>query len=75
MQNSARVTFSFGANVPSPLPEMIPAFANALMLSLAQETFEHTQLSIVDVLPKEEIEACQKIADDRGIYLKIRKFS
>ena len=26
-------------------------------------------------MTKEEIEACQKIADDRGIYLKIRKFS
>ena len=57
-----------------------PQFENAFpamldFASLAQETFEHTQLSIVDVLPKEEIEACQKIADDRGIYLKIRKFS
>ena len=42
---------------------------------LSKEAFEHTQLSIVDVLPKEEIEQCEKIADDRGIYLKIRKFS
>ena len=57
-----------------------PQFENAFpamleFASLAQEAFAHTQLSIVDVLPREEIEACQKIADDRGIYLKIRKFS
>ena len=57
-----------------------PQFENAFsamleFASLAQETFVHTQLSIVDVLPIEEIKACQKIADDRGIYLKIRKFS
>lgn len=42
--------------------------------SLARETFEYTQFSVVDVLSKEEINACQKIADDMGIYLKIRKF-
>ena len=57
-----------------------PQFENAYpalleFASLAKEAFEHTQLSIVDVLPEEEIKACQKIADDRGIYLKIRKFS
>lgn len=57
-----------------------PQFENAFpalldFASLAQKTFQHTQLSIVDVLPQDEIEACQKIADERGIYLKIRKFS
>ena len=57
-----------------------PQFENAYpalleFAELAQESFKHTQLSIVDVLSKEEIAACQKIADDRGIYLKIRKFS
>ena len=57
-----------------------PQFENAFpalleFASLAEEAFAHTQLSIVDVLPEEEIKACQKIADDRGIYLKIRKFS
>lgn len=57
-----------------------PQFENAFpalleFASLAQEAFAHTQLSIVDVLPEEEIKACQKIADERGIYLKIRKFS
>lgn len=43
--------------------------------SLANKTFSKTQLSIVDVLPKEDIETCQKIADSLGIFLKIRKFS
>lgn len=57
-----------------------PQFENAFpgmleFASLAQEAFKHTQLSIVDVLPEEEIQECQKIADERGIYLKIRKFS
>lgn len=57
-----------------------PQFENgfAAMLefaSLAKEAFAHTQLSIVDVLPPEEIEECQRIADERGIFLKIRKFS
>lgn len=57
-----------------------PQFENAFpalleFASLAQKTFKHTQLSIVDVLPQDEIDACQKIADERGIHLKIRKFS
>lgn len=29
--------------------------------------------SIVDVIPKEEIEACQKLADDMGIPLRVRE--
>ncbi len=41
----------------------------------SQAAFGHTQLTIVDVLSADEIAACQKIADDRGIYLKIRKYS
>lgn len=41
----------------------------------AKKYFEHTQFSIVDTIPEEDIKACQKIADDRGIYLKIRKYS
>lgn len=57
-----------------------PQFENAFpalleFASLAQASIPHTQLSIVDVLPQDEIEACQKIADERGIYLKIRTFS
>ncbi len=57
-----------------------PQFENAFpalldFASLSQKAFAHTQLSIVDVLPADEIAACQKIADDRGIYLKIRKYA
>ena len=57
-----------------------PQFENAFpeMLSfakLAKEAFSHTRLSIVDVLPADEIEACQRLADELGIYLRIRKYS
>lgn len=56
-----------------------PQFENAFpamldFASLSQAAFSHTQLSIVDVLPKEEIAQCQRIADERGIFLKIRKY-
>lgn len=34
-----------------------------------------TQLSVVDVLSKEAIETCQKIAEERGVFLKVRKFT
>ena len=57
-------------------PQFENAFPEMLVFAeLAKEAFAHTQLSIVDVLPKEEIEACQKLADERGIYLRIRKYS
>ena len=57
-----------------------PQFENAFpalleFASLAKKSIPHTQLSIVDVLPSDEIEACQKLADEHGIYLKIRKFA
>lgn len=56
-----------------------PQFENAFeaLLSFAEscnKVIPLTQLSIVDVLPKEDIEKCQKLADDRGIRLRIRKF-
>ena len=71
---------SISLNAPKYQEVTRPQFENAFpamleFASLAQEAFAHTQLSIVDVLPQEEIDACKKIADDRGIYLKIRKFS
>lgn len=81
----AKVVDSVSISLNAPTEEKYqkitrPAFENAFpalleFASLAQETFIHTQFSIVDVLPTEEIEACQKLADDRGIYLKIRKYS
>ncbi len=57
-----------------------PQFENAYeaMLDFAEECnakIPHTQLSIVDVLPAEDIAKCQAIADERGIYLKVRKYS
>lgn len=57
-----------------------PQFKNAYpalleFAALAKTAFSHTQLSIVDVLPPDDIAACQKIADDMGIYLKIRTHS
>lgn len=81
----AKVIDSVSISLNAPTAEKYqevtrPQFENAFpalleFASLAEEAFAHTQLSIVDVLPEEEIKACQKIADDRGIYLKIRKFS
>ncbi len=57
-----------------------PQFANAFpamleFAKLAKEAFGHTQLTVVDVLPKEDIEASRKLAEELGIYLRIRKFS
>lgn len=81
----AKVIDSVSISLNAPTAEKYqeitrPQFENAFpalleFASLAKEAFAHTQLSIVDVLPEDEIKACRKIADDRGIYLKIRKFS
>lgn len=76
-----RISISLNAPTAEKYQEVTrPQFENAFdamleFASLAKEAFEHTQLSIVDVLGKEDIQACQRIADARGIYLKIRKFS
>lgn len=81
----AKVIDSVSISLNAPTAEKYqevtrPQFENAFpamleFASLAKEVFAHTQLSIVDVLPPEEIEECQRIADERGIYLRIRKFS
>lgn len=57
-----------------------PSFDNAYeaMLDFAKECKEKiakTQLSIVDVLSEEEINTCKKIAEERGVYLKVRNFN
>ena len=76
-----KISISLNAPTAEKYQEVTrPQFENAFdamleFASLAKESFEHTQLSIVDVLPEEEIRECQRIADERGIYLKIRKFS
>ncbi len=81
----ARVIDSVSISLNAPTAEKYqavtrPQFANAYPAllefgSLARKAFRHTQLTVVDVLPADEIAACQKIADDRDICLKIRKYS
>lgn len=81
----AKVVDSVSISLNAPTAEKYqevtrPQFENAFpalldFARLAKDAFSHVQFSIVDVLPKEEIEACQRLADERGIYLKIRKFS
>jgi len=57
-------------------PQFEDAFLGLLEFAgEAAKTFSHAQLTIVDVLPEDEIEACRKLSEDLGIYLKIRKFS
>lgn len=56
-----------------------PQFENAYeaLLDFAEscnKVIPLTQLTIVDVLPEEDIKKCQEIADSRGIKLRIRKF-
>lgn len=75
------VSISLNAPTPEKYQEVTrPQFENAFPALLAfarkaKEAFTHTQLSIVDVLPQEEIEACQRLADENGIYLRIRKYA
>ena len=81
----AKVIDSVSVSLNAPTAEKYqevtrPQFENAFpalleFSELAKGAFEHVQFSIVDVLPEEEIKECQRIADERGIYLKIRKFS
>ena len=76
-----RVSISLNAPTAEKYQEVTrPQFENAFLGMLdfaekAKSVFEHTQFSIVDVLSKEDIEASQKLADEIGIYLRIRKFA
>lgn len=48
------------------------------MLDFAKECKKYTEnvaLSIVDVIPREEIDECQKLADSIGIKLRIRHYT
>ena len=57
-------------------PQLKNAFPALLEFAgLCKDTFSFTQFSIVDVLLDDEIKQCQKLADEIGIYLKIRKYS
>lgn len=81
----AKVVDSVSISLNAPTAEKYqevtrPQFENAFpemlqFASLAKKAFSHTQLTIVDVLPEEEIEASRKLAEELGIYLRIRKFS
>lgn len=81
----AQVVDSVSISLNAPTAEKYQAvtrlqFENAYpalleFAALSQAAFQHTQLSIVDVLPADEIAACRKIADERGICLKVRKYS
>lgn len=56
-------------------PQFEHAFEGLLEFAkLSKEAFSDTQLSVVDVLPIEDIEASQKLADELGIYLRIRPY-
>lgn len=57
-----------------------PCFENGFydMISFAKEAkkaFKEVKFSVVDVITKEEIEASQKLADELGIPLRVRKYS
>lgn len=57
-------------------PQFENAFSGLLEFAkLAKEAFSYTQLSIVDVLSQEDTAACKKIADEIGVYLRIREYS
>ena len=81
----AQVVDSVSISLNAPTAEKYqavtrPQFENAYpalleFAALSQAAFQHTQLSIVDVLPTDEIAACRKIADERGFCLKVRKYS
>lgn len=81
----AKVIDSVSISLNAPTAEKYqevtrPQFENAFpellkFAELAKDAFSHVQFSIVDVLPPEEIEESQKLADERGIYLRIRKFA
>ena len=56
-----------------------PMYENAFgdLLEFASECnkkIDKTSLSVVDVLSKEDIDKAKKLADDLGIYLRVRKF-
>ena len=81
----AKVIDSVSISLNAPTKEKYqevtrPQFENAFpalleFAKLSKEAFSFTQLSIVDVLPEDEIKQCKRIADDIGIYLRIRKYS
>ena len=57
-----------------------PSFEDAFEAMLAfagkaKEAIEQVQFSVVDVLSEEEIEASRQLAEEMGIFLRVRKYS
>lgn len=81
----SRVIDSVSISLNAPTAEKYqavtrPQFENAFeglldFAGKAKDAFSHAQLTIVDVLPEDEIAQCQRVADELGICLRIRKFS
>lgn len=81
----AKVTDSISISLNAPEKEQYkavtrPVFPNAFdaLLDFAvkcRDTIPNVMLSIVDVLPHEDIDACHKLADSLDIPLRIRTFS
>lgn len=75
-----RVSISLNAPTEEKYQEVTrPQFDNAFpalleFAKLSKDAFSNTQLSIVDVLSEEDIQFCQKLADELGIYLRIRAY-
>ena len=81
----SEVTDSISISLNAPTKECYeavtrPAFSGAFdaMLSFAsaaKEKVGQVQFSVVDVISEEEIAAAQKLADEMGIPLRVRKYS
>ncbi|MBE5882656.1 MAG: TIGR04100 family radical SAM protein [Lachnospiraceae bacterium] len=81
----AQVVDSVSISLNAPTAEKYqqvtrPAFENAFsgmlaFATLAKDAFGQTQFTAVDVLSPEELKACQELADEMGIRLRIRKFT
>lgn len=75
------ISISLNAPTPERYEEVTrPSFPNAFeamctFAAKAKEAIRQVQFSVVDVLSQEEIAASQKLADEIGIHLRVRKYS
>ena len=75
------ISISLNAPTPERYQEVTrPSFANAFEAMLAfageaKEAIKQVQFSVVDVLSEEEIEASRQLAEEMGIFLRVRKYS
>ena len=80
----AKVVDSLSISLNAPTAEKYqevtrPQFENAFegllaFAEVAKDAFAHVQFSVVDVLSDEDIEASRKLAEEKGIYLRVREF-